>query len=141
MFIVVVLEKVAASEDFGLWWCRNNCVRDGCIALLRHHACTNIVVVIVVVVVVVVAVAFVGGGGVVVVVVVVVVSRRYIEAWSAEHIGLQVIPGLLGIIVYVVGVPLFVSVQLHRLRARHLLSDDDTLQQFQWLYGACRALR
>ena len=59
----------------------------------------------------------------------------YIEAWSTEHIGLQVVPGIFGIMVYVIGVPLTAVVYLRSLKHQHLLADDDTLDRLQWLYG------
>ena len=62
-------------------------------------------------------------------------AAPFIEAWSTDHFVYQVVPGVLGILVYVLAVPILLLVYTQRLKKLHLLADDDTLDRFKWLYG------
>ena len=62
-------------------------------------------------------------------------AAPYIESWSMTHLLAQVIPGAVGTIVYVFGVPFVAFFYTKRLKKMHLLADDDTLARFKWLYG------
>ena len=61
-----------------------------------------------------------------------------IEAWTFEYYALQAVPGAVGCLVYVVGVPLASVLYLRKLKKLRLLADDDTLERFRWLYGKYR---
>lgn len=59
----------------------------------------------------------------------------FVEAWSEEHWWLQAGPGLLGIFFYVIGIPLLAGIKIMHLKAQHLLTEDDIIERFHWLYG------
>ena len=62
-------------------------------------------------------------------------AAPFVEAWSEEHWLLQAGPGLLGIVFYVIGIPLAAVIKLMHLKAQHLLAEDDIIERFHWLYG------
>jgi hypothetical protein len=66
-------------------------------------------------------------------------AAPYITAWSAEHIGACVVPGVLAGVAFVLAAPAMALLHLRALKRRHLLADEDSLERFRWLYGKYQA--
>ena len=62
-------------------------------------------------------------------------AAPFLEAWSLNHVLLQVVPGALGSIVYALVLPAVALYHLYQLKKEHQLANDDTLERFRWLYG------